>query len=105
MSRPCRLEPEASAELEEAALWYESRRQGLGFDFLQAIDTALEQIARWPEAGARVPDLPADVPARRVPVTRFPYHVVYLDLAAAIRVLAIAHDHREPGYWRSRSRR
>jgi len=102
VSWPCRLEPEASAELEEAARWYESRSQGLGFGFLRAVDAALERIARWPEAGAFVPHLPADVAARRVPVSRFPYHIVYLPSAGAIRVLAIAHDHREPGYWRSR---
>jgi hypothetical protein len=31
-----RPEPEASAELEHAALWYESQRAGLGHEFLQA---------------------------------------------------------------------
>jgi hypothetical protein len=29
---------------------------------------------------------------------RFPYHIVYLDLSAEIRVLAIAHDRRRPTY-------
>ena len=39
-----RPEPEASTELEDAALWYESQRAGLGLELVQAVDLALEQI-------------------------------------------------------------
>jgi hypothetical protein len=35
-------------------------------------------------------------------VTRFPYHVVYMEMATHIRILAIAHDRRKSGYWKSR---
>ena len=102
MSRPFRPEPEASAELEHAALWYEDERPGLGSNFLDAIDATLDRIAHWPEAAPRVRRLPADVPARHAPVGGFPYHVVYLVMPNAIRILAFAHDSREPGYWLSR---
>jgi plasmid stabilization system protein ParE len=102
---PCRPEPEASAELEDAALWYESQRPGLGQEFLQAVDAALELIGRWPQIGRRVASLPDDVAARRAPVNRFPYHEVYLEWQSVIRILAFAHDHREPGYWSSRIRK
>ena len=54
---------------------------------------------------AGVPGVPNDVPARRYPVHRFPYHVAYLDWEGVIRLLAFAHDSREPGYWFSRIRR
>ena len=97
-----RTEPEASAELAEAALWYEEQRSGLGGEFLEAIDAALEFIARFPQAGVPVPDVPKDLLVRRVPVRRFPFHVVYLELSDVIRVLAFAHDRRSPGYWHSR---
>jgi hypothetical protein len=46
MTRTFRIEPEAAAELEAAALWYDRQRPGLGADFLEAIDTALNRIAR-----------------------------------------------------------
>jgi len=36
------FEPEASAELEEAARWYEAQRSGLGLAFLAAVDRAVE---------------------------------------------------------------
>jgi len=97
-----RTEPEASAELDEAALWYEQQRSGLGYEFLAAIDAALEFIDRFPHAGTPVPNLPPELPVRCVPVRRFPFHVVYLELSDVVRVLAFAHDRRSPGYWHSR---
>ena len=52
MNRPFRNEPEASTELEQAALWYEEQRPGLGTEFLEAVDATLERIATWPQAAA-----------------------------------------------------
>ena len=100
-----RPEAEASAELEDAALWYESQRAGLGQEFLQAVDVTLELIGRWPQIGRRLASLPDDVPARKAPLNRFPYHVVYVEWQGVIRILAFAHDHREPGYWFFRIRK
>jgi plasmid stabilization system protein ParE len=97
-----RPEPEASAELEDAAIWYNGQRPGLGVEFVEAVDAALEQIAKWPHIGRAVPGVPHDVPARRFPIQRFPYHIVYFEWAGAIRILAFAHDCRRPGYWFSR---
>ena len=96
--KPLRTEPESSTELAEAAVWYETKREGLGLEFLEAVDAALEFITRFPQAGSPVPLVPKDVPVRRVPVRRFPFHVVYVELSDAIRVLAFAHDRRLPGY-------
>jgi toxin ParE1/3/4 len=105
VNRPFRTELEASAELEKAAVWYESRRPGLGLEFLEAVDATLERIARWPQAARRVPRVAADIPARKAPVSNFPYHVAYLETPDSIRILAFAHDSREPGYWHSRIRK
>lgn len=98
-----RIEPEASAELTEAAIWYEKHRSGLGNEFLEAIDRTLQAIARFPKTGSPVAGVPAGLEVRRMPVRRFPFHVVYLELRGTIRVLAFAHDRRSPRYWRSRS--
>ena len=43
-----RISPETEAELEAAALWYETKRAGLGADFVVAIDAALEGVADAP---------------------------------------------------------
>lgn len=103
MSYAFRIEAEAAAELDEAARWYDEQRPGLGLEFLTTIDAALRYIAQWPNAGALVPRVPGDLAVRRVPVRRFPYHVVYLEMADAIRILAIAHDRRHPTYWHGRA--
>lgn len=87
MSKPARFEDEADAEYRAAGRWYEERVVGLGIEFFE---------------GALVRRVPVDLQVRRAPVQRFPYHVVYLETSSTIRVLAIAHDRRRPGYWKSR---
>lgn len=102
MTPSVRFEDEADEEYRAAARWYEERRVGLGIEFLDAVDYTLNQILRFPRIGALVPRMRADLAVRRAPVKRFPYHVIYLETQAAIRVLAVAHDRRRPGYWKSR---
>ena len=96
------LHADAAAELEAAAIWYDERRAGLGLQLLAAVDRAVEHARSWPHSGAAVPELPRDLEVRRLPVTHFPYHLVYLLRNEVIHVLAVAHDHRTPGYWKSR---
>ncbi len=102
MKKPARFEIEADAEYAAAGRWYEERIAGLGFQFFDAVDATLDQIARLPNAGTLVPRVPAALKVRRAPVKRFPYHVVYLETPTTIRVLAIARDQRRPGYWTAR---
>jgi len=104
VNKPLRTEDEAIGELQDAIRWYEERKAGLGAAFLSAVEATLDQIARLPQAGTNVPRLPDDLPVRRAPVKRFPYHVVYLESSEAIRILAFAHDSRRPGYWYHRTR-
>lgn len=72
MSPSVRFEDEADAEYRAAGRWYEERRAGLGVEFFDAVDAALDQIVRLPRAGARVPRVPVDLPVRRAPVNVFP---------------------------------
>jgi len=73
------FEDEADEEYRLAARWYEERRKNLGAEFLDAVDETIERILASPRSGAKVPRLPPDLPVRRLAVTRFPYHVVYLE--------------------------
>ncbi|MEP7113825.1 MAG: type II toxin-antitoxin system RelE/ParE family toxin [Ilumatobacteraceae bacterium] len=102
MSTPVRFGPEATTELEDAARWYEQRHAGLGLSFLAAVDDVVESIRRWPRAGAVVAGLEA-LDIRRVPISRFPYHVAYLITDEQIHVIAVAHDRRRPMYWGGRT--
>lgn len=103
MTQPARFTSEAAAELEEAAHWYEQRHTGFGLAFIDAVDRAVETLARWPDTGTPISGLPAELPARRVPVARFPFYVVYLASADGLHVLAIAHERRRPAYWSGRA--
>ncbi len=102
MNPRVRFEDEADEEYRLAGRWYEEQREHLGLEFFDAVDAAIERILELPRSGARVPRVPSDLPVRRLPVKRFPYHVVYLDTDAQIRILAIAHDRRKPDYWKPR---
>lgn len=102
MSSKVRFEDEADAEYRDAGRWYEDRRTGLGVEFFDEVDAVVRLILDLPRSGERVSRVPADLPVRRLAVKRFPYHVVYLETPSAVRILAVAHDRRKPGYWKNR---
>ncbi|MDQ2917913.1 MAG: type II toxin-antitoxin system RelE/ParE family toxin [Casimicrobiaceae bacterium] len=94
---PYTFHPEAEVELAEAALFYESRVERLGRSFAAEVQRTIALIREYPDAGA-----PLDLPVRRVLVGRFPYAVVYRHAAESVLIVAVAHLHRRPGYWRRR---
>ena len=97
-----RFEDEADAEYRLAGRWYEEHREHLGIEFFDAVDATIAQIVTMPRAGGLVPRVPSELTVRRRAVARFPYHVIYIETATEIRILAIAHDRRRPGYWQTR---
>lgn len=44
----------------------------------------------------------AGLEVREAFLKRFPYRVVFVELPEEIRVVALAHKRRRPGYWRHR---
>ena len=102
MTRRVHFEDEADVEYRHAGAWYESRREGLGLEFFDAVDATIRQALDFPLIGAAVSRVPLDLPVRRLAVRRFPYHVVYLETTDELRILAVAHDKRRPGYWKKR---
>lgn len=101
MSRRLHLDAEALAELEDAALWYDRQRPGVGDAFVAAVTDAIETLIRWPGFGSPVLDVRGEM-LRQAQVDGFPYHVGYVVTDEEIRVLAVAHERRRPGYWTSR---
>lgn len=101
MSKPLRFLPEAEAELRSAAEWYDDRA-GLGDELAAEVRAATMRVAAAPEAFALARGVRSDLSVREAPVKRFPYRVVFVELAEEVRVVALAHDRRRPGYWRGR---
>ena len=95
------FKPQASEELVLAAAWYEERREGLAETFVPQVKRTMHRITENP---ARFPRVDTTNPARvrRAPVFNFPFFVVYQELDDEVRVLAIAHAKRRPGYWADR---
>lgn len=89
----------AEAELHEAIDWYEAQAPGLGDAFLLEVVVAVERIVAFPEAWQSLGD---DV--RRCRLARFPYGLIYAIEDRELLILAVAHLHRKPQYWRDRSR-
>ncbi len=104
MRRRIRIEPEAEEEITAAYHWYEAKEPGLGQALINAAREGLERIERFPASGGPVPGVPDRLHVRRVPVRRFPYGIVYVELTDEITVFAFAHAKRRPGYWRRRLR-
>ncbi len=67
MAAELTLAPEAEQDVAEAYAWYESRRAGLGEEFLSCVDACIEAIRRTPELYSVV-----HVNYRRGLVRRFP---------------------------------
>lgn len=97
-----RIDSDAQAELDAAMAWYELQRAGLGLEFLAAAEQCMEQVRASPMLWGAPPGVSAGGQVRRALVTGFPYAVVYQLRGDGILVLAVAHGHQRPGYWRSR---
>ncbi|ODU33767.1 MAG: hypothetical protein ABS92_15970 [Thiobacillus sp. SCN 63-374] len=90
--------PLARAELVEGARWYanEAGASRAG-DFRQEIQRSLRLAIEHPALAS-----PAVNNTRRLQVHRFPYSVIYRADGDMLRVLAVAHHSRRPGYWAGR---
>jgi toxin ParE1/3/4 len=92
------IEPAAHAELREALVWYldvAGIRQAEAFE--QVIDAKFTLLAQHPHLGT-----PGENNIRTLPLLMFLYIIYYRVEPGTIRVLAVAHQRRKPGYWRRR---
>lgn len=97
MSARVGFHPDAKREMREAADFYDLERSGLGTEFLDAIEGAMQRVIEHPESAPIVLGQ-----LRRCAVSRFPHAVVYSTRSGGIFVSAIAHSSRRPFYWQDR---
>lgn len=90
--------PLAEQELIDASAYYEEQRSGLGLEYLEEVERAVNFLIRYPEAGSIVRGS-----IRRLILPRFSYSLLYRVLEnGKLRILAVAHHKRKPEYWVSR---
>lgn len=87
----------AEDDLVEAKSWYDSRREGLGDEFVLCVEEAFDRIRRMPLMGFEV--MPS---VRRVGVRRFPFGVFYVVDSDVISIVAVYHGRRNPRGWQAR---
>ena len=95
---PVIIRPAAAAEIDEAHLWYESQRTGLGDEFLAEVNGTLDRIREMPELYAV---LRRDT--RRAMLVRFPYSLLYRLVDDNVIVVACFHGKRDPKRWHNRT--
>ena len=96
-SRQIDVHPEAVAEALAAAQWYRERSAFAADAFLAELDRAVERIAENPEMQSHYVR-----GTRRCLLQRFPFYLVYREVAGKLEIVAIAHGRRRPGYWKNR---
>ena len=90
--------PAAVKEARVAHRWYLRRSPWAANRFRVALEAALKQIAESPDRW------PAYLHQTRYRlVRRFPFIIVYRQLANRLQILAVAHGKRRPGYWEKRA--
>jgi toxin ParE1/3/4 len=79
----------------EAANWYNIKRDGLGNEFLLALEAKINAIRRSP---SNFPLVYKNI--RRALLERFPYGIYFIIEDETIYVLAIQHTSRKPKIWK-----
>ncbi|TVP53529.1 MAG: type II toxin-antitoxin system RelE/ParE family toxin [Gemmatimonadales bacterium] len=89
--------PEAEEEMNAEADYYDEKHEDLGSDFLNEVHRVAIEAGRNPDHGS-----PFSRHTRRRHLRRFPHWLVYLPSEDGIKVIAVAHPSRRPGYWTQR---
>lgn len=90
--------PLALGELHDAATFYAQQATAeLGLAFVAEFERTANLVLANPLLGAVFRDT-----RRRYTLRRFPYSIIYQVGAEEIRILAVAHHRRRPGYWAHR---
>lgn len=92
------VRPAAAADIDDAFLWYEQQRPGLGADFLRTVDDALAAIQSNPQLQVVI-----HRNTRRALLRRFPYGIYYRIYPDSIVIVACMHGRRDPKRWQSRA--
>ncbi len=90
------LLPRARQDFAESYAWYYAQSERAADRFETFINEAIEKLRDKPDLGIRLDDKHRFYRIKK----SFPFHLVYRSEPKKIVVVAIAHNRREPGYWR-----
>jgi toxin ParE1/3/4 len=90
------IRPLAKVEIIEAYDWYDSQREGLGLEFLEALDVFYTSLVRNPFSYSFY-----DEPVRQGRLKRFPYTVVFEVIDSNIIIYSVFMIRQDPSKKRS----
>ena len=85
----------AESDIRDAFGWYSVRNVRAAHNFRAEVFSAIERIALGPLIRAA-----DETGTRKRILQRFPYTVMYEVNQRTVTILAVAHQRRQPGYWR-----
>jgi len=88
------LDAAAALEVGQAFDWYESRRSGLGAEFLRSVAQARDMLARDPERFQETRS-----PFRWVKLRKFPYALHFRINSDSVSIVACLHFRQNPIHW------
>lgn len=91
------FKPLAEMDIAEAAIWYNFQRDGLGEEFLLALEAKFNEIQRNPHQFNIIYKN-----VRRAFPNRFPYGIFFITRENIIYIVAIVHTSRNPVVWKKR---
>lgn len=94
---PYELHPLAEAELDEAVAHYEAVLPGKGLELARHVEAAIEQVCVLPESAPITRGTVRSIVVQ--PTARWSYTLHYRVKPTGLRILAVAHQKRQPFYW------
>lgn len=88
----------AEAEIDNSLSWYKERSEQAFDQFRIRLASALSFIVQSPERFPRVNN-----EFRSARVNKFPYKIIFRVEQGTVFVIALAHDKRDPEYWKDRT--
>lgn len=84
--------PRAEAETDDTIKYYEDQKSGLGFEFLDELESVRKKLAVQPQFYSFIS---SEKTIRSVGLKRFPYRIVFRISGNAVIVLSIFNRHRK----------
>ena len=91
------VKPSAEEDAVKTVSWYNNKSEGLGSEFLLALDAKINAIQRNPNHFQVVYKN-----IRRALTSRFPYGIFFIVENDTVYILAILHTSRNPKIWENR---
>jgi toxin ParE2 len=87
----------AKRDFNEGLRWYRKQSEQAADNFIKRTIETTQKIAADPQRNRQI--FPG---VRILRYKRYPYSLIYCILPDVIKVYAVAHDKRRPGYWKRR---